>query len=110
MHKGQVMSKISLTALLRAMVDQDASDLHLACNTPPQFRIHGKLFKAKSDNLTPDVIRELVYEILTDEQKAEFEEEQELDFSFGVKDVARFRGNLFFQRGSVGAVFRKIAM
>ncbi len=104
------MSKLTLTTLLRAMVDQDASDLHIACGTPPQFRIHGKLFKAKSDNFTPDQIQELVFEILTEEQKQVFLEKQELDFSFGVKDVARFRGNLFFQRGSVGAVFRKIAM
>ena len=104
------MSKLSLTTLLRAMVDQDASDLHLACGTPPQFRIHGKLFKAKSDNLIPAAIQELVYEILTEEQKVKFESDQELDFSFGVKDVARFRGNLFYQRGSVGAVFRKISM
>ncbi len=104
------MSKITLTALLRAMVDQDASDLHIACASPPQFRIHGKLFKAKSDNLTPEQIQDLVFEILTEEQKRIFLDQQELDFSFGVKDVARFRGNLFFQRGSMGAVFRKISM
>jgi twitching motility protein PilT len=102
------MGKLTLTALLRAMVDQDASDLHITCNTPPQFRIHGKLMKAKTDPLTPDSIKELVYEILTEQQKKTFETSNELDFSFGVKDVARFRGNLFFQRGSMGAVFRKI--
>jgi len=104
------MSKITLTTLLRAMVDQDASDLHLACGSPPQFRIHGKLFKAKSDNLTAQDIQDLVFEILNEQQKHVYQEEQEFDFSFGVKDVARFRGNLFFQRGSMGAVFRKIAM
>ena len=104
------MAKITLTALLRAMVDQDASDLHLSSGTPPQFRIHGRLFKAKSDNLTPDDIKELIFESLNEQQKQVFQDEQELDFSFGVKDVARFRGNLFFQRGSMGAVFRKIAM
>jgi twitching motility protein PilT len=102
------MAKITLTALLRAMVDQDASDLHLSSGTSPQFRIHGKLFRAKSDLLTPEVIKELLYEILSEHQKKVFEANHELDFSFGVKDVARFRGNLFFQRGSMGAVFRKI--
>jgi twitching motility protein PilT len=102
------MAKISLTALLRAMVDQDASDLHLSAGTPPQFRIHGKLFKAKSDVLTHETIQELLNEILNDQQKAQIEQEHELDFSFGVKDVARFRGNLMFQKGSMGAVFRKI--
>jgi twitching motility protein PilT len=102
------MGKLTLIALLRAMVEQDASDLHITNQSPPQFRIHGKLAKAKTDPLTPDSIRDLVYEILSESQKKTFEANHELDFSFGVKDVARFRGNLFFQRGSMGAVFRKI--
>jgi twitching motility protein PilT len=104
------MSKITLTALLRAMVDQDASDLHISAGSPPQFRIHGRLFKAKSDILTPDTIQELLFEVLNESQKQKYLEEQELDFSFGVKDVARFRGNMFYQRGCMGAVFRKIPM
>jgi len=104
------MSKVTLTALLRAMVDQNASDLHISSGAPPQFRIHGKLLKAKTDNLTPALIQELLFEILSEDQKKIILSEQELDFSFGVKDVARFRGNLFFQRGSMGAVFRKIDM
>lgn len=102
------MAKLTLTALLRAMVDQDASDLHLSSQSAPQFRIHGRLFRAKSEPLNPETIKELLYEILTEQQKKVFEANHELDFSFGVKDVARFRGNLFFQRGSMGAVFRKI--
>jgi twitching motility protein PilT len=102
------MAKLTLVALLRAMVDQDASDLHISAGSPPQFRISGKLIKAKTDNLTPDVIRELLYEIISEQQKKMFESNHELDFSFGIADVARFRGNLFFQRGSLGAVFRKI--
>jgi twitching motility protein PilT len=102
------MGKLTLIALLRAMVEQDASDLHITNQSPPQFRIHGKLAKAKTDPLTPESIKDLVYEILTESQKKTFEANHELDFSFGVKDVARFRGNLFFQRGSMGAVFRKI--
>ena len=104
------MSKLTLTALLRAMVDQEASDLHLSTGSPPQFRIHGKLFKAKSDNLTPEAIQDLIFEVLNDSQKSIFQENHEYDFSFGVKDLARFRGNLFFQRGSMGAVFRRIPM
>lgn len=102
------MAKITLTALLKAMVDQDASDLHLSANSPPQFRIHGRLFKAKSDPLTNDVIKELLNEILNDQQKEIFEANHELDFSFGVKDLARFRGNLLYQKNNMGAVFRKI--
>jgi twitching motility protein PilT len=104
------MGKITLSALLRAMVEQDASDLHITNGSPPQFRIHGKLMKAKTDPLTPEAIQELLYEILSDSQKRTIETNHELDFSFGVKDLARFRGNLFFQRGSMGAVFRKIPM
>ncbi len=104
------MSKITLTALLRAMVDQDASDLHISAGSPPQFRIHGRLFKAKSDPLNVDQIQELLFEVLNEGQKEKYLAEQELDFSFGVKDVARFRGNLFYQRGCMGAVFRKIPM
>ena len=102
------MAKLTLVALLRAMVDQDASDLHITCGSPPQFRISGKLIKAKTDILTPEAIRDLVYEIISEQQKKTFESNHELDFSFGIADVARFRGNLFYQRGSVGAVFRKI--
>jgi twitching motility protein PilT len=104
------MSKLTLTALLRAMVDQDASDLHISVGSPPQFRIHGRLFKAKSDPLTAEMTQELLFEVLNEGQKAKYLEEQELDFSFGVKEVARFRGNMFYQRGCMGAVFRKIPM
>ena len=102
------MAKLTLVALLRAMVDQDASDLHISMGSPPQFRISGKLIRAKTDVLTPELIRELVYEIISEQQKKTFETNQELDFSFGIADVARFRGNLFYQRGCMGAVFRKI--
>lgn len=102
------MAKITMTSLLRGMVEQDASDLHITAGTTPQFRIHGRLVKIKGDPLTGDVIRELVYEILNEQQKKIFETNHELDFSFGVKDMARFRGNLFFSRGNMGAVFRKI--
>jgi twitching motility protein PilT len=102
------MAKLTLVALLKAMVDQDASDLHITADSPPQFRISGKLCRAKTDNLNSDQIRSLVYEVLSDHQKSEFENKLELDFSFGVEEIARFRGNLFYQRGNVGAVFRKI--
>ncbi len=102
------MAKLTLTALLRAMVEQEASDLHLSNQSPPQFRIHGRLVKAKVDPLTPELIEDLVKEILTESQRRIFEANRELDFSFGVKDVARFRGNLFYQRESMGAVFRMI--
>src|SRR5690606_33633670 len=75
---------------------------------PPQFRISGRMVKVKTDALGPQDTKELAYQVLTDSQKAEFERNLELDFSFGIKDVSRFRGNLFLQRGSVAAVFRRI--
>lgn len=90
------------------MVDQNASDLHITVASPPQYRIEGRMVKVKLDPLTPSDTKELCYSVLTDAQKAEFEQDQELDFSFGVKDVARFRGNIFMQKGSVGGVFRRI--
>ena len=102
------MAKIPLPALLKAMVDQDASDLHITVGTPPQFRIQGKMVKVKVDALSSQDTKELCYSVLTDSQKTDFESHLELDFSFGVKDVARFRGNVFYQKGAVGGVFRKI--
>src|SRR3989338_2793563 len=102
------MAQISLPALLKAMVQQDASDLHLTVGVPPEFRIQGKMVKVKMDPLVAEVTKELCYSVLTDSQKAEYEAEQEIDFSFGIKDVARFRGNLFQQKGAVAGVFRRI--
>lgn len=90
------------------MVDQNASDLHVTVGVPPQFRISGKMIKVKTDPLQPQDSKDLCYQVLTDAQKAEFERNQELDFSFGIKDVSRFRGNIFQQRGNVAAVFRRI--
>ena len=90
------------------MVEQSASDLHITVGVPPQFRISGKMVKVKTDSMGPQDTKELCYQVLTDSQKAEFERNLELDFSFGIKDVSRFRGNLFLQRGSVAAVFRRI--
>ncbi len=104
------MAKIGLPALLKTMVDQDASDLHITVGVPPEFRIQGKMVKVKTDSLTNQDTKELCYSVLTDFQKADFEKNFEIDFSFGIKDVARFRGNLFYQRGGVGAVFRRIPL
>lgn len=102
------MKRPSLSVLLKAMVDQDASDLHLSVGVPPEMRISGKMVKVKLDPLGPADTKEICYSILTDAQKSEFEKNFEIDFSFGIKDVSRFRGNLFFQKGAVAAVFRRI--
>ena len=104
------MAKIGLPVLLKSMVDQDASDLHISVGVPPEYRIQGSMVKVKLDPLTPQDTKELCFSVLTEVQKAEFEKVLELDFSFGIKDVARFRGNIFYQRGNVGAVFRRIPL
>jgi twitching motility protein PilT len=98
-----------LNALLRTMVEQNASDLHLTVGASPSFRINGEMVRVKGPVLTSDVVKKLAYSVLTDDQKRRFEESKELDFAFSVKDVARLRGNLFVQRGSVAIVFRRVS-
>jgi twitching motility protein PilT len=98
----------SLSDLLRKMLEMNGSDLHITTNSPPQVRVHGSLQPLDMPPLTPAETKQLAYSVLTDAQKHRFEENLELDFSFGLKGLARFRGNLFNQRGATGAVFRVI--
>jgi twitching motility protein PilT len=98
----------TLHQMLRSMIELQASDLHVTVATPPQLRINGKLSALKLPALESKDTKELCYSVLTDLQKHRFEEERELDFSFGIKGLARFRGNMFIQKGSVGGVFRRI--
>jgi twitching motility protein PilT len=103
------MAMPPLTDLLKRMVEQKGSDLHITSGTPPRIRIHGELDPCQDlPILTPGETKQLAYSVLSDSQKHRFEEDLELDFSFGVKGLARFRANLFNQRGAVGAVFRVI--
>src|SRR5580658_10506059 len=92
------------------MVDEDASDLHITVGVPPEFRIQGKMVKVRMDPLNATEAKDLCYSVLTDAQKLEFEKGLDIDFSFGIKDLARFRGNLFYQRGNVAGVFRRIPL
>src|SRR5881398_3037033 len=98
----------SLSDLLRKMLEMSGSDLHITTNSPPQVRVHGHLHPLDMPPLTPAETKQLAYSVLTDAQKHRFEENLELDFSFGLKGLARFRGNLFNQRGATAAVFRVI--
>lgn len=98
----------NLQELLRMMIDQGGSDLHIAAGSPPRMRVHGKLTPITAPMLTGVDTKQLCYSILTDIQKHKFEDENELDFSFGLKGLSRFRGNLFVQRGTVAGVFRTI--
>ena len=100
---------ITLPDLLRKMTEMGGSDLHLSTNSAPQVRVHGHLAPiAGYAPLTPADTKRLAYSVLTDAQKHRFEENLELDFSFGLKGMSRFRANLFNQKGAVGAVFRAI--
>jgi twitching motility protein PilT len=99
----------SLSDLLKRMVDMGGSDLHITTNSPPRIRVHGELKPVEGvPPLGPADTKQLAYSVLTDAQKHRFEENLELDFSFGIKNMARFRGNLFNQRGAVGGAFRTI--
>src|ERR1700752_4748881 len=90
------------------MIEKGASDLHITTGAPPQLRIDGRLVPLKKPPLTPVETKQLCYSVLTEVQKHKFEEENELDLSFGVKGLSRFRGNIFVQRGAVAGVFRVI--
>src|SRR3970040_2295674 len=98
----------TLPELLKRTVEMDGCDLHLTTNSPPQVRVHGHLQRLQMPELTPAETKQLVYSVLTDAQKKRFEESMELDFSFGIKGLSRFRCNVFNQRGAVGAVYRLI--
>jgi twitching motility protein PilT len=101
--------ELSLRALLEEMIERGASDLHIVCNTRPKLRINGDITDSRYPlQLTPKETLQLAYSVLTDQQKKRFEIEDELDFSFGLASLARFRGNVFKQRGSVSIVFRQI--
>ncbi len=94
--------------LLKAMIEKGASDLHITTGSPPQLRIDGKLHPLKMPPLSPQETKQLCYSVLTDAQKHRFEETNELDLSFSVQKLSRFRGNVFIQRGNVAGAFRAI--
>src|SRR5919112_6071867 len=98
----------TLPELLKTTVELDGSDLHLSINSPPQIRVNGELRRLEMGELTAADAKTLAYSVLTDVQKKRFEETLELDFSFGIRGIARFRSNVFNQRGAVGAVYRLI--
>src|SRR5437868_9494516 len=101
-------ANLTLSELLKRMTELRGSDLHITTGSPPQVRIDGHLRPLEYDVLNAADTKQLAYSVLTDAQKHRFEEDLELDFSFGIKGLSRFRANLFNQRGAVAAVFRSI--
>jgi twitching motility protein PilT len=98
----------TIEAFLREMVERGASDLHVTVSSPPMIRLHGHLTPLAHPPLSGTDTKNLCYSLLTEAQKKKFEEQSELDFSFGIRGVSRFRGNLYLQKGSVGGAFRMI--
>ena len=99
---------VTMHQLLKTLVDQGGSDLHVTTNSPPQIRIDGKMVPLQLPPMTAAETKQLIYGVLNENQKHRLEETLEVDFSFGVKGLARFRANVFFQRGAVAGAFRTI--
>jgi len=101
-------TKVNLHQLLKAMVEKGASDMHITAGAPPLLRIDGEVIPLKLPPLTPVDTKHLCYSIMTEEQKIAFEKDSELDLSFGVKNLSRFRANAYLQRGAVAGAIRTI--
>jgi len=99
---------MTMDQLLRTLIEKGGSDLHLTAGSPAQVRIDGVLVPLDMPPLSGSESKQLCYSILTDAQKQRFEEENELDVSFGIKGLSRFRTNLYVQRGAVGGAIRVI--
>jgi len=99
---------LTLSEMLQKVIQAGASDLHLTINVAPQIRVDGRLRSLDCPPLNPADSKRLAYSVMTDSQKHQFEETWEIDFSFGIKSLSRFRANVFTQRGAVAAVFRAI--
>jgi twitching motility protein PilT len=99
---------VNIDTLLRLMFEREASDLHITAGAPPMLRIDGIMTPTEYEKLRPETTQQLIYSILTDEQKEKFEKDNELDVSFGVEGVGRVRMNVFQQRGAVAAALRNI--
>src|SRR5437868_10294439 len=102
-------TQVNLRSLLEEMIEREASDLHITAGERPKIRVDGEITNSRIEYvLTPKDTLQIAYSVLTEQQKKRFEMEDELDFSFGIQNLARFRGNAFKQRGCVSMVVRQI--
>jgi twitching motility protein PilT len=99
---------VSMHELLTQMLEMKASDLHLTVGSPPLLRVDGRLLPKGVDRLAADQVLKLAYSVMNEQQRKEFEQKKEVDFSFGVQNVSRFRANVFLQRGCTACAFRQI--
>ncbi|MCA9315884.1 MAG: type IV pilus twitching motility protein PilT [Planctomycetes bacterium] len=102
------MATVTIEELLQILVAQGGSDLHISAGSPPKVRVDGHLYDTEHDPMRPEATKTLIYSFLTSDQIARFEKDYELDLSFGLEGLGRFRVNVFYQRGSVGSVLRMI--
>ncbi len=101
---------MQLIDLLKFAAQRKVSDVHIKAGATPMFRLAGQIYKANSPHITPELSQEMIYGILNDAQREEFEQTHELDFSYIIPEIARYRVNLYMQRSSVGACFRVIPL
>ncbi|MCX7796617.1 MAG: type IV pilus twitching motility protein PilT [bacterium] len=99
---------MNIEDLLRLLYERNASDLHLTVGIPPTLRVYGRLVRTEFPRLTPEDTKALAYSLMNPEQRAKFEQSREIDFSYGLPGVGRFRINIFYQRGSIGIAIRSI--
>ncbi|KMQ49717.1 Twitching motility protein PilT [Chitinispirillum alkaliphilum] len=99
---------ITMNEMLKKMLDMNASDIHLTTNSTPLYRIDGRLKPMSTEKLTPDDVLRLAYSIMNETQRKQFEQQKEVDFSFGVQNLARFRANVYLQRGCCTCAIRQI--
>jgi twitching motility protein PilT len=99
---------LNLPALLKTMTDKGGSDLHITVGSPPRIRIDGDVVKLQTEPLTPVDTKQLCYGVMNDQQKLRFEEDLEIDFSFGIRGMARFRANVYMQQQCVAGAFRVV--
>jgi twitching motility protein PilT len=97
-----------IDALFKIMREQGASDLHLSTGSPPIFRLHGEMTRLNGKSLSHEELKAILFEILTEKQRLDFETRHDLDFAYEIPGLARFRGNLFMQHKGIAAVFRII--
>jgi twitching motility protein PilT len=102
------MAGLNLQALLKAMLDKGASDLHITTGSPPRLRIDNELVRLQTEPLGPVDTKTLCYSVMNDAQKLRFEEDLEIDFSFGIRNLARFRANVYMQQSCVAGAFRLV--
>jgi twitching motility protein PilT len=103
-------AKLDMKYLVRALIKYNASDLHIKVGRPPLYRINGKLIPAKMPEVTPEQAQSVTFGVLSDRQIRELDERRQVDLSFRVKDLGRFRCNVYFQRGTISAAVRMIPM